>query len=670
MLNKSKVAFRIGFHQWSRDDGYERVVALCEKFSGLIDEVAFFNSESHSAISIERSDRNLAKLVEILPRFRDLGMSAGVNVLATTGHHDENLPNALAEPWQKLVGPDGDQCEGCFCVSDESVQQYISDLYASTAKVNPDFIWMDDDVRTWGHMPILCSCFCDLCMANFSRHVGETFTRSSVLKAFADPDRDCRLDIRKKWLENNRRILKRTVELAERGVSSINDKICMGFMSGEKFLEGYDLEIVIEAMKGSVNRPVRSRPGGGFWDDFVPADIANKGHAVGRQVSRLPDYVMDIQAENESFPHQKLMKSVHVTTVEAAVQLAAGSTGTAFNILNWASGCLEEYFPFLHSIQNARPFYDKVVGTFQRNGCEGLWFAWNKDAYSVHRVNEPSWLSGSGKFHDPDAYSQAMYEIGIPPAYGAESASVTALAADTPLMFTRDEIRNMLSGGLLIDGPALQHLSDMGFDDLTGFKVAAGRDDDTMEVLAEHPLNGPYRGARRDCRQSFKWWWAETAWTIEPVATGAEILASTVDYEDQPCGHSMGIYENALGGRVCVSAYFPWKLIYTQPKTTQLKNVVRWLSRDTLPATIESCEKVNLWTRQTADGRRGSLIFNASFDPIDSLDVAFLTDSAELTLWDMKCQAATIQQTGRSGPYMIFSIPHVKPWTPLLAIPS
>ncbi|HSL03157.1 MAG TPA: hypothetical protein VK901_06420, partial [Nitrospiraceae bacterium] len=63
------------------------------------------------------------------------------------------------------------------------------------------------------------------------------------------------------------------------------------------------------------------------------------------------------------------------------------------------------------------------------------------------------------------------------------------------------------------------------------------------------------------------------------------------------------IYENKLGGRVCVSGYYPWDHLHSLSKTSQMKAVMRWLSRDRLPAYVASYHKVNLWAREPQRGR-------------------------------------------------------------------
>jgi len=77
----------------------------------------------------------------------------------------------------------------------------------------------------------------------------------------------------------------------------------------------------------------------------------------------------------------------------------------------------------------------------------------------------------------------------------------------------------------------------------------------------------------------------------------------------------MTAFENALGGRVVVMGYYPWTLLHNLAKSSQLKAVCRWLSRDTLPAIAESYARTGVWAQAGVDGRLAVVVLNASLDP-------------------------------------------------------
>jgi hypothetical protein len=437
-------------------------------------------------------------------------------------------------------------------------------------------------------------------------------------------------------------------------------------MTGDRFYEGYDFDRWAQTLKGQEETPVIWRPGGGFYTDKVPSEMIDKAHSIGRQVSMLPDWVIDVQSEIENFPYQRLRKSLSMTVLEAGVYLGAGATGTAFNILSMGRDPLNEYLPFFDKIKETKPFYDLTVSTFKRNICEGLWFAWNKDIFALHGLVADSWFEGRDKFSYIYGDPGEIFEIGIPCAYTRAGAKVAALAGNAPLMFDTEEIKDILSGGVIIDVPALECLHKMGLGKYTGFRPAGTREDDSLEILTSHPLNTDFSGRTRDCRQSFKWW-SETAGMIEPVYAGAQVLAHIIDYAGMYHGVSMGVFENNLGGRVAVCGYFPWKMMHNLSKSSQLKTLLRWLSKDTVPAYVKSFEKVNIWCRETTDGGYGVFLLNSSFDVIDELEICLLTNRGEVSIFDMDCREEKMSRHGAvNNGYGTFRVTNLKPWTAVL----
>ena len=148
-----------------------------------------------------------------------------------------------------------------------------------------------------------------------------------------------------------------------------------------------------------------------------------------------------------------------------------------------------------------------------------------------------------------------------------------------------EEIRAALRGGVYLDGPALDRLNAMGYGDLIGFKTAEVRHDDCIEELTDSSAQRRVRGAAAATAASRSGNARRTC--FEPTADGAQAISRCVDYtykETAPC--CMGVFENAEGGRVCVAGYYPYEQLQNLSKSSQLKSVMRWLSKDTLPAYV------------------------------------------------------------------------------------
>lgn len=659
---RASISFRIGVPQWASQSRFEDLLALLEKYPGVTDEITLFTSATHPPLPLDEIRKRADVLAHRMALAREAGYRTGINVLSSMGHHNENLPNSLSGNYTRVTDIDGNTCQGSFCPNDRRVQEYIRRVYHAMALAGPDYLWIDDDVRLAGHMPVSLTCFCDDCLALFEKESGTRYTRQSLKAAFVAGEPDQRLALRKAWLQHNRDTIARLFHLIERTVHGVTPATPLGFMTGDRFYEGYDFERWAGILAGSGKTEVRWRPGGGFYEDDNMAGLAGKSHDIGRQVSLLPPGLTSIQSEIENFPYQRLKKAAHTTVLEAASHMAAGCTGAAFNVLSMNDEPLDEFEPLVARIAQSRPFFDLLAQHLGRKPLAGIHAAWNKDTAAACDLAGGNWLA-FGRFLGE---SSRLFEIGLPPDYSPKNASVTLLSGDSLLAFSKDQILKMLSGGVYMDAQVLTHLNEMGLVDLTGFDVDKVLPNDCIERLAEHPLNGAMIGRDRDCRQSF---YHQAATTLKPRDDKAEVLSSIVDYsgaEVAPC--VMGLFENRLGGRVCVAGYFPWTFLHSFSKATQMKAVMRWLSDDRLPAYVESFHKVNLWVRQSGGRPSALALTNSSLDAARDMVLLIHTERAKVRVFDMQGAESQIRQSGSDGPYRRFVIPAVEPWNMRLVV--
>lgn len=658
-MSNALIALRVGPAHWMDDDAFSRLLTFLSRQPNTIDEVALFTADTHPPLPLAEIERRAQRLKEVLPALRAVGHRAGVNVLASMGHHEENLAHSLDGPWPRVTDPEGRVSLGSFCPANPGFQEYVRQLYHAVAQTAPDFIWIDDDVRLWGHHPITATCFCDGCVSRFNEEVGGTFSRESLAAALRRPEGS---DVwQRRWLAHNRQMIEQFLHLIAESVHRVDPTIPLGFMTGDRFYEGYGFAEWAAALSSELSGPARWRPGGGFYSDDAYMGLVEKAHDIGRQVGQLPPQVAIVQSEIENFPYQKLRKSVEVTVLEGAAHMAAGATGLAFNVLNLFSQPRDthaEYAPFLDRIAQVRPFYRRLQESAGRGVVRGIWPAWNRDLFCDPGAED--WFQPS---RTVKALRQlyTLAEIGLPVAYSQEGACLTALSGPLPAQFSHDELERIFSGGVLLDGSAVQTLQEMGVDLAAwlGIDLDGTIDKDAIEILVDHPLNGPFAGYRRDCRQSF---WGQPAYRLRPLASAVEPLARLVDYGGADLGMTMTAFENALGGRVVVMGYYPWTLIHTQAKGDQLKAICRWLSRDTLGGVVETYARAPLWVRDGTNGKPVFVVLNASLDPAPQLSLRLRTAAAQIESLSMDGRMRTLTAQP-DGDHIRVTLPDVAPWS-------
>jgi hypothetical protein len=662
--DRAFISFRIGTPQWLPEARYTNLLALFEKYRGVTDEITFFTSFTHPNIPLDEMKRRCAILERRIAAANALGYRSGINVLSTIGHHEENLPNSLTGPFTPVTDINGNVSRGSLCPNDPNLQDYVRQVYRIVAAANPDYVWVDDDVRLMGHMPVGLTCFCDRCVDLFGKQTATHYTRATLRPALGAANPEDGGKLRRAWLEHSRATIARLLSLVEQTVHAVRPGLPLGFMTGDRFYEGYDFDRWAATLAGPDQSPVYWRPGGGFYEDGTPANLAGKAHDIGRQVSFLPPSVLNIQSEIENFPYQRLKKAAHITAVEAAVDLGAGCTGAAFNVLSGNDEPLDEFEPLVARLAQCRPFYDLLAHRLGRARPIGLFTAWTKDqAAAASFFDNPGWATAHL------GQSAQILEMGLPAAYNPQGAAVTLLFPQSVAAMTDDEIRTTLSGGVYLDVAALDALNKRGFQELTGMSASQPQPVDCIEEFTAHPLNGSFAGRQRDCRQSFYRVSGYVGYVLTPHDPKVEALARIVDYggqEKSPC--SLAVYENKLGGRVCVSGYYPWDHLHSLSKTSQIKALMRWLARDRLPAYVASYHKINLWVREPAGGPVTLALLNSSFDPATGLDLAIVTTADEARVFDFAAREQTVRASRRDGPYRHFVLPPVEPWTPRLVV--
>ncbi len=660
-FGKASISFRIGAPTWLNEARFEDLLDLFDHNAGVVDEITLFTSETHPPLPLEVIFERARILKARMAAAREHGYRSGINVLATIGHHEENLPNSLAGDFTPMTDQAGSVCRGSLCPNGENLRAYIVQVYEAVAKSEPDYIWLDDDIRLAGHKPIRNCCFCDTCVRLFSERVGQSFTRASLYDVFSAGSMSDRLRLRRALLQHNRDTLSNLFHLIESTVHALSPDMPLGFMTGDRFYEGYDFDTWADVLAGPQKSSVLWRPGGGTYTDERLVDIVNKAHDIGRQTALLPGHVRRIQSEVESFPYQRLKKSVHATALEAATYIASGCTGAAFNVLTQYDEPFDEYVPLVARLREARPFLDHLVQALGRAPLVGIHSGWVKDTYVANNP-EGGWFESSAT----PRHCDEIWGTGLPVAYAAGQACVTAWSGDQVLALTDGEIRAALAGGVYLDGPALTRLNELGYRELTGFEVAEVRHINCIEELTDHPLNGVFHGRRRNGRQSF---WKCPTHFFRSTCEGTRALSRCLDYTYQETGSCcMGAYENNEGGRVCVAGYYPWEQLQNLSKSAQIKAAMRWLSRDALPAYVASFHRMNLWVRRPREGAIVIALLNAHLDSAQGVELLVHTEGDTLHLTTMRCDQIQVKADGADGPYRRFLLPNLPPWELALAV--
>ncbi|MBP5622490.1 MAG: hypothetical protein J6X44_10785, partial [Thermoguttaceae bacterium] len=315
-LTRASISFRIGCNIWMDDARFAQLLEIFDKYPNATDEITFFTQGVHAPIKDEEFERRCVLLQKRIAEVHAHGFRSGINILCTVGHHPEDLPHSIGSEIPRAQTIDGKIAEATLCVNNDVFRRRIRQIYTAMANASPDYIWIDDDVRA-GHMLDSSGtpgsvCYCDNCMKILAKKFDHEIDRDYLKERFNDPD------VLSKIREFTSDSYDNLFALIEETVHNVAPNMPLGFMTGERYDEGYDFERWAKTLSGpNRDKEVYWRPGGGFYEQSSMNALFGKSHEIGRQVSLLPPEVVVIQSEIENFPYQLLMKSANVTTLEA-----------------------------------------------------------------------------------------------------------------------------------------------------------------------------------------------------------------------------------------------------------------------------------------------------------------------------------------------------------------
>ena len=637
-MKQIRNSVRVPFHYWMEDENFRTFTEWLTVNRDCIDQVAFFSSYYHPPMPLLTAEKHCAILKKRIAAVRSMGFSCGINILATVGHHPERLDETLQGDYTYATNIDGEVSLGSRCMNDPSyLREYVVPLYRIHCSAHPDFIWIDDDIRA-GHIPIGYACFCDRCIGTFNAEYGYSFDRVSLKTAIENPDS---VGLRKKWLIFQSRKIAELFRVIRKTVDEENGSIILGFMTGDRFFEGYDVTEWADSLSDGGKHEIMWRPGGGAYTDTSFQEQVGKSCEIGRQIANLPAYVTSIQSEIENCPYQMLKKSPRATVLEAMMHLTVGCTGTAWNFL--PNGTIGEPISLISrhiaAIRDRLPFMNMLSGTFGGNCPLGIHNGWHK--HSQAAVPQ-SFVKASGNMFA--LHTEELFSLGLPEAYNFDSASCYALTGRSPYAYEPNEIIQMLSRGVYLDAGAVRALEDLGYGEHVGFSVGKEIPEDVAEVYLEHPLNYGLVGKRRACSHIFC---NGESYSLIPTEN-VEILCSLQDLHGRDLSScSMGLFRNSLGGIVCAASYFPYSELSDSQKSLQIKRVFSMLSKGNLPALVESYDRVRLVAVKTANGLAVAVL-NRNLDRLHDVSVLCYGVFASANVVDENCRKirAATETTG------------------------
>ncbi|WP_042434213.1 hypothetical protein [Streptacidiphilus anmyonensis] len=547
-------------------------------------------------------------------RLREAGLGVSLNPWVTAGHADRGRADRLG--FTPMVGPDGAVATAQASFACPRWRAWITSHYARFATLGFRVLWLEDDFRYHNHAPLTWGGgFEQPMLDRLSALVGEPVTRERVVAAVTAPGtpHPWRALLQQVWRTAQLEVAE---QIAAAVAESSGGRSRLGLMSSEigvASVEGRDWAALFQAL--SVEGEVAHRPHFARYSDAPGRELSFSLWTLEVQRALRPRWASS-EPEIENWPHTAWSKSDTQTWSELVAAGLAGSDAMFLNVHPMQSGHAQRFPDIAEMLRRSRPALDWIADR-QPEQLEtfGVGLPVRPEAAAHVRTRGGGDLGHLAVDAGPAA--DFLLRYGVPVTAGP--APVRVLFGQQAWAFDDAEVRELLSGGLLLDGVAADILVRRGFGELIGLVSAelVAREDAAAApgpYALEHVL--PVPGGAEDGTDLYLSVNNQPALArLQPTAE-AEVWTRVLTPRRQPWGVGRSVVRNALGGRVAVlAATAPELLPYDDDGQRLLHATVRFLEADH-PALPLVSGGPHLLPHLTRAGDRWSLtVANGSADP-------------------------------------------------------
>ncbi|MEW6287580.1 MAG: hypothetical protein AB1509_15260 [Chloroflexota bacterium] len=550
--------------------------------SAPVDEVMFFyfgEEQNNGHETLEEIQTWIEHSRPFRQALKERGIAVSLNPWHTLLHGDSGRRLKDGQHWQTMVDPNGHAAQAVVCPLDPDWQAYYLETLNLYAREGFRVVWIDDDIRYHNHAPLdWGGCFCPLHVAEFNHRAGTNASREEIVRACLAPGephpwREIWFDM---WQDTQLEFLAKCRTVLEAGGAR------MGLMSS--LMEAHAAEgrrwadwwKTFGGDKAPVHRPH-------FWGySDAPGSHLIFGIAHLDQNRSIQPADIESGPEIENFPYGRWNKSYRQTFAQMAVALTLGATNLNVSLFDFMGNRLADDPTRADFLKRIRPNLEFLQQTFPSVfQSAGVGLPWSEDlGRRIHLPEGATW-------RDLQVHARGWaYWLGAAGmAFSArEQDAVNAVAGASVWGLDDDQIRRLLSRGLLLDGVAAHILAERGFGAEIGIRSA-------RMVTQNELLYSIERSATLMSRHIVSRY-PQISVNNKPhtrrllqadLAPEAQIVSQLLDPRQNPVGHGAFTFENSLGGRVAV---VPWDASVSETpmmdtyRAEQLRALVRWLARD------------------------------------------------------------------------------------------
>ena len=337
--------------------------------------------------------------------------------------------------------------------------------------------------------------------------------------------------------------------------------------------------------------------------------------------------------------------------MEMALSVWGGCTGVAMNHLVPVGGA--HPFDFLKyeaaQLKANRDFFDRYLTFVESLPQRGVWAAYSEWAAADMKVGERGWFREDDPDYSANRCVAEWPNFGLPITADPKGAYAALLQGRMAEVFSDEELDEMFSKPLFVDGLALQVLWARGYGEKCGVRIKEVSHSGS-EKLAPSAYDGGFAGAERGGIFG-------PYYNLEPLNDEVEPLSLRVRPYGIPDEICAAKYHN-----VVVLGYAPYRFTGTPGRLHMMREVQKALGAPVLlrPSDEYDPPRVSVWVRGD-ENRAAVLLINAETGPARPFEVMFRGAAAKAVSMGLN-RADMALKTRRGGEFLCARIPGMQPW--------
>ena len=441
------------------EERMESALDFCEK--ALIDDVMFFIApeELHVGhITIEEAKKWTELILRAKKLLNERGIKVSLNPWCTLVHYDGGRKLKEGQNFRNMVDYDGTKAQVAVCPLDENWRKYYVELlnyYVET--LQPETLWLEDDMRFSSHNPVKVGCFCEKHMQLYNERAGTSYDRDTfVKKIFSDKK------ARKAYLDVTRESF---IDLLTYLTDNVKAQDSFGLMTGgnaQREARHYQDIFSVLASNGRkkpYNRlclfSYQQRGSQEYGWSFNSGSMFNR---------KMTEKSADCVSEMENFPHTMYSKSGNYMRYQLLTTAPLGLVGDTLSIFEFTGNGAVHYERYAKVLREVKPYLSKASELeLSPSDMVGVRVLVSEDSSYVIKAKSDSF----GALSTNDSWLFAYLEqLGVACVYTTDptiKGQVVAVSGQVLRNYTKEEICALFENNyVIITADNIEALFDMG----------------------------------------------------------------------------------------------------------------------------------------------------------------------------------------------------------------